>query len=92
MRTDEVKADSPRSRPKLDAKRLRVQEGGEWFDVTDDQMQMLIILFEAAGDWVQGPCLTRRPDKRRKEMPPRVAALIETHKKNGYRIPALLPK
>ena len=82
-------------KPELDdAARLRVRVGGKWYDISDEAMRMLRILFKAEGAWVQGSTISKenRPDKTRKRMPAAVSAIIESHKRHGYRIPSLLPR
>jgi len=86
---------TPADRPQLDDEaRLRVRVGGTWHDISDEAMRMMSILFKAEGAWVQGSTISRenRPDKTRKRMPAAVSAIIESHKRHGYRIPSLLPQ
>jgi len=85
-------AKSRRARPRLDKRGRRVSDGKCWHDVTDEQYQMFEVLFEANGAWVQGPNLSKRPDKRCAGMHPNLQRLIETHQRDGYRIPALLSR
>ena len=88
-------AEAQAGKPKLDDEaRLRVRVGGTWYDISDEAMRMLRILFKAEGAWVQGSTISRenRPDKTRKRMHAAVSAIIESHKRHGYRIPSLLPK
>jgi hypothetical protein len=75
----------------LDRKDRRIAVGGRWFDVTARQFDMLSVLFKARGRWVGGKTFgaDARPDKWMKRMPPEVKGIIQTHKVEGYRIPAL---
>jgi len=87
--------DPQADKPELDDEaRLRVRVGGTWYDISDEAMRMLRILFKAEGAWVQGSTISKenRPDKTRKRMPAAVSAIIESHKRHGYRIPSLLPQ
>lgn len=76
----------------LDARAQRVRVGEKWYDISDEQKSVLSVLFEAKGAWVSGPALGKRPDKTIRAMPPEVQEMVESHQRNGYRIPALLPK
>ena len=80
--------------PELDTELNRVRDlKGDWHDMTDGQMTMLKPLFDAGGNWVGGKNLVPvRPDKIRNSMSADVKCLIESHRRNGYRIPSLLPK
>jgi hypothetical protein len=82
----------PCTPPKLDEPKSRVRVDAKWYDVTDEAKRMLKILFEAKGAWIQGKNIGGRPDKIRNAMPKPVKQIVESHRRNGYRIPSLLPK
>jgi len=90
-----TKADKRRepTGPNLDHDRQRVSLKGKWYDLTNEQTAVLSVLVQAKGAWVGGSnCGGSRPDKTIKGMPRPVRKIVQSHTRNGYRIPSLLPK
>ena len=89
------KDNKQQAKVELDAERLRVRVGKRWYDVNEQQKDMLATLIAAKGGWVLGKNITakgsRRPHQIRGDMLKPVAAIIETDRHKGYRILALLP-
>ncbi len=87
---------SAKTIPKLDSEHSRVRtRDDKWYNISDSQTAVLKVLFDAQGKWVQGKLLkdiNERPDKIIKAMRGPVKKLIESHKRNGYRVSALLPQ
>ncbi len=89
---------STKARPELDSKNQRIRAlDGKWHDVNDEPLRMLKVLFDAEGGWVGGKqieheTLISSASRAKSRMPKPVRKLIESHRRNGYRIPSLLPE
>jgi hypothetical protein len=74
------------NRLKLDTGRQRICINTRWYDLTEAQVDMVTVLMKARGRWVGGKNIGERPDHTRNGMPKSVKSIVETHKRNGYRI------